>query len=72
MKAGFFIGPIRTKIEALKKMNLLKIEIERLVQMALAEDLPWGDVTSDTLLLPEWQAQGKVIAKAEGVWLDWC
>ncbi len=48
-------------------MNLLQTEIEQLVQIALAEDLPWGDVTSETLLEPEWQAQGTVIAKGEGV-----
>ncbi|MBA3530462.1 MAG: carboxylating nicotinate-nucleotide diphosphorylase [Ardenticatenales bacterium] len=48
-------------------MELLVAEIDRLVQMALAEDMPWGDVTTDPLIDTSWQAEGRVLAKAEGV-----
>ncbi|MGB0388562.1 MAG: carboxylating nicotinate-nucleotide diphosphorylase [Ardenticatenaceae bacterium] len=48
-------------------MILLQTEVQRVVQMALEEDLPWGDVTTDTLIEKEWRSRGRVIAKAEGV-----
>jgi nicotinate-nucleotide pyrophosphorylase (carboxylating) len=42
-------------------------EIEPIVEMALAEDLPWGDVTTDAMVQPEWRIEADVVSKARGV-----
>lgn len=42
-------------------------EIERLVAMALLEDAPWGDVTSQALLPEEAQVEARLVAREEGV-----
>lgn len=42
-------------------------DIEPIVRAALAEDLPWGDITTDTLIDRSWRAHGKIIAKTNGV-----
>jgi nicotinate-nucleotide pyrophosphorylase (carboxylating) len=42
-------------------------DIQRLVQMALAEDSPWGDLTSDTFLPPEAEVRLTVRVKQAGV-----
>lgn len=48
-------------------MYLRTAEIERVVQIALDEDLPWGDLTTDNLIDQTWHASGSIIAKASGV-----
>ncbi|MCL4535640.1 MAG: carboxylating nicotinate-nucleotide diphosphorylase [Bacteroidetes bacterium] len=48
-------------------MDLPSAEVQRIVERALAEDLGWGDVTTQALIDPAWTAQGKVIAKETGV-----
>lgn len=48
-------------------MELLQSDLETVVRRALEEDLPWGDVTTDTLIQPGQQARAVVLAKAEGV-----
>jgi len=42
-------------------------EIERVVRLALAEDAPWGDVTSDTLVPAEARATARLVARESGV-----
>jgi nicotinate-nucleotide pyrophosphorylase (carboxylating) len=42
-------------------------EIERVVRMALLEDAPWGDVTSEALIPAEAQATAKLVAREAGV-----
>jgi len=48
-------------------MDLLTAEIDRVVQLALAEDLPWGDVTTDNLIPSTARFHGEIRAKSEGV-----
>jgi len=42
-------------------------EVERVVGQALAEDLPWGDVTSDNLIPIDQQGIGRIEARERGV-----
>ncbi|MFW6078943.1 MAG: carboxylating nicotinate-nucleotide diphosphorylase [Gemmatimonadota bacterium] len=37
------------------------------VERALAEDLGWGDITTDTLVSPELEAEARIVARAAGV-----
>lgn len=48
-------------------MELLPSDLETVVRRALEEDLPWGDVTTDTLIRRGQQARAVVLAKTEGV-----
>jgi nicotinate-nucleotide pyrophosphorylase (carboxylating) len=41
--------------------------LERLVRMALAEDAPWGDVTSQALIAEETRIQARLAAREDGV-----
>jgi len=41
--------------------------IDSIIRAALAEDMPAGDITTDTLIPPELQARAVIIAKEEGV-----
>jgi len=42
-------------------------EIEKTVERALAEDLAWGDITTQSLVPPELTGQGTLLVKARGV-----
>jgi nicotinate-nucleotide pyrophosphorylase (carboxylating) len=42
-------------------------EIERLVRMALAEDAPWGDITSQALIPEAARATAQLVAREDGV-----
>lgn len=42
-------------------------DVDRIVAAALAEDAPWGDVTSQTLIPEEARAEAAVIAREPGV-----
>lgn len=42
-------------------------ELERLISVALAEDVRTGDVTTNTVVPPEARARARLVAKAEGV-----
>lgn len=44
----------------------LEADLERLIPIALAEDLGAGDVTTEPLLGPEVRARGRLVAKARG------
>lgn len=47
--------------------DLPSAEVERIVERALAEDLPWGDVTSDNLIPDSQQGVGRIEARERGV-----
>jgi nicotinate-nucleotide pyrophosphorylase (carboxylating) len=42
-------------------------EIEKTVERALAEDLAWGDITTQALVPPDLQGQGTLLVKGRGV-----
>ena len=46
---------------------LTRAEIDRVVQIAWAEDAPWGDVTSECLIPQGVQARAELIAREPGV-----
>ena len=48
-------------------MTLDKKQIDKIVLNALEEDMPYGDVTTDNLILENDVTEAKFIAKAEGV-----
>ncbi len=48
-------------------MELPAFAVDRVVEAALAEDLPWGDLTTDNLIPAGLTAAGEVRVKAEGV-----
>lgn len=45
----------------------LNKEIDNIIDLALAEDVSQGDVTSETMIPPELQGQASILARAEGV-----
>ncbi len=48
-------------------MELPAFVIDRVVEVALAEDLPWGDLTTDTLIPARAVVRAEAVVKAEGV-----
>ena len=51
-------------------MNELKLpqeQIDNIIDLALAEDISHGDVTSETLIPPELQGKASILVKAKGV-----
>jgi nicotinate-nucleotide pyrophosphorylase (carboxylating) len=42
-------------------------QTEQLVRMALAEDAPWGDITSEVLIAADAQASAQLVAREAGV-----
>ena len=48
-------------------LPILESELLRIIDTALAEDLSMGDVTTDSLVDPEWRAEGVAIAKEGGI-----
>ncbi len=49
-----------------KNLQLNK-EIDNIIDLALAEDVSYGDVTSETLIPPGLQGQASILARVEGV-----
>jgi len=49
------------------KDSLLHPQIERVIDAALAEDLSWGDITTETIVPPDMEAKGFILVKREGV-----
>jgi nicotinate-nucleotide pyrophosphorylase (carboxylating) len=47
--------------------DLHPAEVARVVAVALAEDLPWGDATSDNLIPPDQAGVGRIEAREAGV-----
>ena len=48
-------------------MELPAFALDRIVEAALAEDLPWGDLTTDNLIPAGVTARAEAVAKASGV-----
>ncbi|MBT3226328.1 MAG: carboxylating nicotinate-nucleotide diphosphorylase [Deltaproteobacteria bacterium] len=42
-------------------------QVDRIIEMALNEDLPWGDVTSETIIDPDLKHDFVILLKADGV-----
>ena len=42
-------------------------EVRRLVEIAVNEDLGWGDATSEAIIPADLKAVGKIVAREEGV-----
>ena len=42
-------------------------QIDKMIDIALAEDLGHGDITTDTIIPPELQGRASLLAKAEGI-----
>ena len=51
----------------MNKIGLSEAELNRTIDLALAEDTSHGDVTSEVLIPPELQGQASILAKAEGI-----
>ena len=49
------------------EFSLAPAEVRRVVAQALAEDLPWGDVTSDNLIPTDQAGAGRLEARQSGV-----
>ncbi|MCX8125785.1 MAG: carboxylating nicotinate-nucleotide diphosphorylase [Dehalococcoidia bacterium] len=45
----------------------LTLETEKIIELALAEDLGRGDITTDTLIPPAWRGKGALLVKAPGI-----
>jgi len=48
-------------------LNLPEEQVDNIIDLALAEDTGYGDVTSELLIPPELQGEASVLAKAKGV-----
>lgn len=46
--------------------TVLQSDLERMIDVALAEDLAMGDITTDALIHPAWQADGAMVMKSAG------
>jgi nicotinate-nucleotide pyrophosphorylase (carboxylating) len=51
----------------LRKMSSSKLQIEEVIDRALAEDLGKGDVTTEALIPSDWRGIGFIVAKKEGI-----
>ncbi len=51
----------------MSKVELSKEQVNTIIDLALAEDLSSGDVTSEALIPPELQGRASVLVKAEGI-----
>lgn len=51
----------------MNQFELPPAEVDRVVAQALAEDLPWGDVTSDNLIPADQQGVGQIEARERGI-----
>jgi len=49
------------------RAQLPPLALERIVTAALQEDLPWGDLTTESLFPSSLQARGEVVAKRPGI-----
>ncbi|MBI2958302.1 MAG: carboxylating nicotinate-nucleotide diphosphorylase [Chloroflexi bacterium] len=47
-------------------MDYFDIQVEKIVERALEEDLGWGDVTTDNLIPEDARAEGTVVTRDEG------
>jgi nicotinate-nucleotide pyrophosphorylase (carboxylating) len=54
-------------ISFLEKMSSSKLQVEEIIDRALAEDLGKGDVTTEALIAGDQQGTGSIVAKQEGI-----
>jgi nicotinate-nucleotide pyrophosphorylase (carboxylating) len=54
-------------VRLINKLQLSNEQIDSIIDLALAEDISHGDVTSQGLIPPELQGKASILAKAEGV-----
>ncbi|NIQ76041.1 MAG: nicotinate-nucleotide diphosphorylase (carboxylating), partial [Gammaproteobacteria bacterium] len=48
-------------------MNLPEKQVDSIIDLALAEDISHGDLTSQTLIPPELKGKASLLAKAGGI-----
>ncbi|HUV55884.1 MAG TPA: carboxylating nicotinate-nucleotide diphosphorylase [Dehalococcoidales bacterium] len=51
----------------MNEVNLPEEQVDNIIDLALAEDISHGDVTSETLIPPDLQGKASILVKAEGV-----
>ena len=51
----------------MNKLQLSKEEVDNIIDLALAEDISHGDVTTEALIPPELQGKASILAKAKGI-----
>jgi len=49
------------------KLPSYEEQVDRIIDLALAEDISQGDITSETLIPPELETKAALIAKEEGI-----
>jgi nicotinate-nucleotide pyrophosphorylase (carboxylating) len=54
-------------VRLINKLQLSDKQIDSLIDLALAEDISHGDITSQGLIPPELQGKASILAKAEGI-----
>jgi nicotinate-nucleotide pyrophosphorylase (carboxylating) len=54
-------------VRLINKLQLSNEQIDSIIDLALAEDISHGDITSQGLIPPELQGKASILAKAEGV-----
>jgi len=50
-----------------KTMQLIEAQIEEIIDRALAEDLGWGDITTEALIPSDQQGIASIVAKQQGI-----
>ncbi len=48
-------------------MQLIEAQIEEIIDRALAEDLGWGDITTEALIPSDQQGIASIVAKQQGI-----
>ncbi|GAI29438.1 unnamed protein product, partial [marine sediment metagenome] len=48
-------------------MQLIEAQIEEIIDRALAEDLGWGDITTEALISSDQQGIASIVAKEQGI-----
>ena len=51
----------------MNKLRLSEEQFSNIIDLALAEDLGHGDVTSEALIPPELQGKASILVKARGI-----
>ena len=51
----------------MNKLQLSEEQVDNIIDLALAEDVSHGDVTSEALIPPELQGKASILAKAKGI-----
>jgi len=54
-------------VRLINKLQLSNEQIDSIIDLALAEDISHGDITSQGLIPPELQGKASILAKAEGI-----